>query len=135
MVNFVAIVIAAVVSFVLGMIWFGPLFGKTWMKLTGVSEKDAAKGKKGDNMPMLLVAQFVTALVTAYVLSMFVGFVGAKDAMSGAMVGFWAWLGFLATTSLGMVLWEGKPMELYLLKNGHMFVELLLMGAILAVMV
>ncbi len=135
MVNFVAVVAAAVVAFVTGMIWYGPLFGKAWMKLSGISEKDAAKGKKNSNMPMLFAVQFVTALVTAYVLAMFVGFVGATTAVGGAMVGFWAWLGFLATASLGMVLWEGKPMELYLLKNGHLLIELVLMGLILAVMV
>ena len=134
MVNFIAVVVAAVVSFVLGMIWFGPLFGKKWMKLSGVSEKDMEKSKKG-NMPMLFLAQFVTAVVTAYVLAMFVGFAGAKDVMGGAMVGAWAWLGFLATTTLGSVLWEGKSMELYFLKNGHLLLEMLVMGAILAVMV
>lgn len=34
--------------------------------------------------------------------------VGASAIFSGAIVGFWAWLGFAATTSLSLVIWEKR---------------------------
>ncbi|MDO8488446.1 MAG: DUF1761 family protein [bacterium] len=36
-VNYLAILAAAVLSMVLGFLWFGPLFGQTWMKLMGLA--------------------------------------------------------------------------------------------------
>lgn len=36
-VNYLAILVAAVLSMVLGFLWYGPLFGKEWTKLMGVT--------------------------------------------------------------------------------------------------
>ncbi len=58
----------------------------------------------------------------------------ATTAMEGMMVGFWAWLGFVATIMLGKVIWEMTPVKLYGINVAYYLVSLLLMGAILAVM-
>jgi len=132
-INLAAVVGAAVASMVVGFVWYGPLFGKKWMKLSGVSMKDIESKKAG--MPKTYAMAFVAALVTAYVLALFVDYTEAKTIMGGAVTGFWLWLGFIATTELGSVLWEGKPKQLYLLNAAHGLVALLVMGAILAVWV
>ncbi|MBI3026774.1 DUF1761 domain-containing protein, partial [Candidatus Woesearchaeota archaeon] len=51
------------------------------------------------------------------------------------VLGFWVWIGFLATTQIGMVLWEGKPIKLYIINTLHYLVVLAVMSAILAVWV
>ena len=71
----------------------------------------------------------------AYVLRYFIGYAQASTAIDGAIVGIWLWLGFVATTMIGMVLWEGKPFRLYLINAGHVLAGLIVMGAILAVWV
>ena len=135
-VNFVAVLVSAVAAMAIGMLWYGPLFGKKWMKLSGISEKQAKKGmEKGmAGMAPQMVAQLVASAVMAFVLSMFMSLVGATGVMGGLTVAFWAWLGFVATVSLSSVLWEGKSVELYALNNGSMLVTLLVQGAILAAM-
>ena len=67
----------------------------------------------------------------SYVLARFVG--GSGSFATGAITGFWIWLGFLATTMINVVLWENKPFTLYLLQAAHYLVGLALMGGILAV--
>ena len=39
-VNYWAIVAGAVLSMVIGAIWYGPLFGKKWMEIVGVDSTD-----------------------------------------------------------------------------------------------
>jgi len=68
------------------------------------------------------------ALVTA----MFVYFVNATTFQSGMIVGFWIWLGYIATVMLGSILWENKPLKLYYINVSHYLVVLLLTGGLLA---
>ena len=132
-VNLVAVLASGIVSMVLGMLWYGPLFGKKWMQLSGI--KEPSKEEQGKIMGKMLPSMaggFVAALVMAYVLSMFVKFVGAATPLDGALVGFWAWLGFIATVTMSSVLWEGKPWRLWILNIGYYLVTLVATGAILA---
>src|SRR3989338_8445143 len=96
-VNYIAVVAAAIASFVVGMIWHSPMgFGNMWMKLSGISAKDAEKGKAKmqKEMPKMFAAAFISALVLAYVMTYFIQLTGMSGLMGGLQVGFWAWLGF-----------------------------------------
>lgn len=127
-VNYVAVLVAAIVGYVIGMAWYSPsLFGKMWMNLANIKPD-----KKG--MTNKMIAGFVGTLVMSFVLAHFIVFTGVSAIMDVAMLGFLLWLGFLATTMLGMVLWEGKPVKLYILNTVHYLVVLIVMGAILVSM-
>ena len=102
-----------------------------WMELSGISKAKAGKAKS-KGMGMHMVAAFASSLVMSYVLAHFIRYTNSTTIMDGAVSGFWLWLGFVATVTLGMVLWEGKPVKLYLLKNAHQLLSLMIMGAILA---
>lgn len=124
-VNYLAVLLAGVVAMAVGYLWFGPLFGKTWVKLSG------AKMGGGDNMGMLYGGQYVASVVTAYVLAVFLGLTGSTTLEAALPVALWAWLGFLATKEIGVVLWEGKSWNLYFLNAGQSLVSLLVMAAVL----
>ncbi len=94
-VNLAAVAVSAVACMILGMIWYGPLFGKKWSKLTGMKQEDMGGGKK--EMPKAAAAGLITAAVSAYVLGAFIKMVGATGAVEGAAVGAMAWLGFVAS--------------------------------------
>ena len=126
--NWVAIVVAAIAQFIIGWIWYGPLFGKTWMSMMGMSQQ--SMGREGMGKTMVLT--FIGSLVTAVVLSMLVGWMGAKTLGAGIAAGFWAWLGFVATVTLGGVLFAKMSWNLYILNNAYQLVSLAVMGAILA---
>ncbi len=131
-VNLVAVLVAAVVSYVIGWIWFSVLFGKAWTRLSGFTgKKMEAMKKKGMAKSYLLM--FVGTLVMSYVLAQFVDYAGAVTFGDGMTAGFWLWLGFIAPVQLGMVLWGEKPWTLYFIDTFHNLVALLVMGGILAV--
>lgn len=135
-VNYVAVLVAAVVNMVLGFIWYGPLFGTQWMALSGFKKEDMDKAKaKGMNKAYTIMT--LGSLLMAYVLSHSLVFASTYTETAGVaagfMVGFWTWLGFVAPVTVGTVLWDGKPWKLWFLNAGYYLVALVLMGIILAV--
>ena len=127
-VNYVAVVLAAIAAMVVGGIWYGPFFGKAWMKLVGVSKESINKAE----MPKLYGIMFIGALVEAYVLSHFIHYAGAVGPILGAKTGLWAWLGFVATTMIGNYMFAKRPMKLYYIDAAYALVNLVVMGAIIA---
>ena len=127
-VNLVHVVIAAIASMVVGALWYSPaLFAKPWMQLVGKSQEDL---KKGATQGYIVSA--IAALVTAYVLAHFAVYAGAKTWQDGVITGFWAWLGFVATTKTVEVVFEGRRKKLLAINIGQHLVGLVVMGAILA---
>lgn len=115
---------------VIGMLWYGPLFGKKWMKLSGMShEKMQAAKKKG--MGKTYLVAFIGSLVTAYVLSHFIA-VLSLDATSASKLAVLVWLGFIATKMLSGVLWKGESVALYVLGAAEELVAIVAMALVLA---
>ncbi len=125
-----AVAAATLAAMVLGFLWYGPLFGKAWRGMMGFTKKDMTAAKK-KGMAKKYLAMIVSTFVMGYVLANVVGGIGSVA--MGLKVAFWLWLGFIAPVQLGTVLWEGKPVRLYLINTVHYLVSLLVMAAILTV--
>ncbi|MBV8859595.1 MAG: DUF1761 domain-containing protein [Acidobacteria bacterium] len=132
-INYPAVVASAAAYWVLGALWYSPLlFARPFIALKGYTPEQLAAIQAQSHAGEIGLA-FLTSLVTAYVLAHFVKFTGAETAASGAHTGFWLWLGFVLTTNLSTVLFEARPLGLYLINNGYHLVAMLGMGALLAV--
>lgn len=124
--NWVAIIVAAVVNMVLGSLWFSPvLFQKRWMALR------VGTAMSGTASPMLYVITAVGALVSAITLDWIIGLAGANTLVGGAIIGLYAGLGFVAPAVLSDHLFNERPYMLYLIVAGFPVVGLLIMGAII----
>jgi hypothetical protein len=132
-IHYPAVVASAVAYWVLGALWYSPLlFARPFIALKGYSPEQVAAMQAQSHAGEIGVA-FVGSLVLAYVLAHFVKFTGAETLSAGMLTGFWLWLGFVVTTSLETVVFEGRPVGLYLINNGYHLAGLLGMGALLAV--
>jgi len=132
-VSLLAVLVAAIASMIIGSIWYSPLlFGDVWMKLAKLK---FPKEKKAQQSMMLKAygMGLLISLVTAYVLGHFILLTEATSAAEGAEIGFWIWLGFIATTQLGSVIWEQRSLKLFLIGSSNMLATALVMGVILAV--
>ena len=57
--NIWAILVATLSTFVVGWLWYGPLFGKSWMAATGLTEEQLQQG----NMAKIFGLAFVFELI------------------------------------------------------------------------
>jgi len=126
-----AIVLAAVVSFMFGWLWYGILFPKQWMAAAGKTEADLKA--QGGPTPTPFVISFVALLVMAWVLAGVIGHLGtgAISLRSGVIAGALMWLGFVATTLAVNHTFQGAKPILTLLDGGHWLGVLLLQGAVI----
>ncbi len=130
-INYLAVLVAAVASMVIGYVWYHPaVFGKQWMKAMGKSE--AQLKKEAQSKPYMYPVMFLASLVMSYVLAHVVFYTESITFADGALAGFWSWLGFVVTTAITDVLFENKSRELYMLKMGYHLVTMVVMGGILA---
>ncbi len=131
-VNYLAVLVCGIASMVLGFVWYGPLFGKKWMQLSGISMQGGSKSAMHRSYAVAFVASLVTAYVLAHIVVFSATYFGISGLSAGLQAGFWSWLGFVGPVTLGMVLWERKPWTLWILLNGYQLLLMLVMGAILA---
>ena len=125
-INLVAVLVAALVAFIVGSLWYSPLlFGNVWMKLAGV------KKKKDPFMWVRFLVYFVGLLVMSFVLAHFLIFTSAVTYVDGLVTIFWLWLGFIAPITLGGILWENKSIKLFVLNNAYNLIALGVMSCIL----
>ncbi len=132
-INYTAVGVSALAYWLLGALWYSPLLFAnrfiTLMRLT--PEQLTAMQASGANKEHAIA--LLNSLILAYVLAHFVRYIGAETISDGMQTGFWLWLGFIATSNLETVLFEMRPLGLYLISSGYHLVGLLGMGALLAV--
>ena len=133
-INYFAVVVAAAAMMALGFAWYGPLFGKQWAQLSGLTMGPDTKPK-----PITLVLMIISTLLMSFVLAHALIFASAYTQIfgigAGLQAGFWNWLGFIAPVTLSAVLWEHKPWKLWAIHSGYYLVGLCIMGIILALWV
>ena len=134
-INLFAVSIAAIVAFVLGFLFHGPVAGKLWMKLANIHPTGNEKFK--DMIPQLLwnlLVQYVTAFILAviYLFTSSSPFLGGKGILGGVILAILLWLGFLVTSSSIEVIWMGRNYKLWLFEVVSSFIVMATMGAIIS---
>lgn len=122
--SLVKVLVAAAATFVLGGLWYGPLFGKAWQRRVGLSDEQL----KSANMARTFGVSFVLSFVAAWVFAMFLGPEPAPAFAIGvgAMAGL-CWVG----ASFGINdLFEQRSLGLWAINAGYHTVAFTLYGAV-----
>ena len=105
-IHYVAILVATVLQFVWGWIWYMPLFGKAWGEMHGFLDKSPEEqAKLQKEMGVLLVTQFIITLLTSFVFALLVGGFPANWNIFGLAAFFW--IGFVVPTHIAAVMFGG----------------------------
>jgi hypothetical protein len=123
----VPILAVAIVSFAVGALWYGPVFGKTWMRLMNLTPESMKTMPVTPAKAMAL--GFASQLVFAFVLANNLSYSGATDFGPALVYAAFVWLGYYATTTLGGYLWEGKSLKLVAFNAAYQLVGLLASAA------
>ena len=135
-INYLAVLVAAICAIVLGTVWYGPLFGKKWAKLMGITiPTNMTKEQKSamyQSYAFMSVGSLVMAFVMAHSVTFAMAYTKTYGLTGGLMAGFWNWLGFILPVTMGDQLWGNKSWKLLPITSGYYLVSLLLKGSILA---
>lgn len=125
-VNFLAVIVAALSSFMLGGLWYSPVFfGVAWMTESGVTEQAAEKSNKLKIFGLALLA----SLVISFNLAVFLG--PESTLYTGAFYGFLAGFGWVAMAFAINDLFELRSFRLFAINGGFHTVGFTVMGAII----
>ena len=130
-VNGVGVLLATLSSMVVGSIWYSKAtFGKTWMKLVGLTDE---KMKEGGWLPMLgaIVRALLTAYVLAHVIFLSHTFFNNSFLEDALMTGFWVYVGFVGSTMLMHDAFEQRRKKLSLINASHEFVTIMVMALVI----
>jgi hypothetical protein len=122
-ISLVATIVATIVSFVLGALWYGPLFANSWMAANGFTREEL---QQDFNPGMTYGTTFVLALVSAFVLGTLLGPRPSLGRATGT--GLAVGLGCVAASLATNYLFERKGAPLILINGGYHAARFTLMG-------
>ncbi len=130
-INLLAVLVAAVAVFAIGMVWYSPaLLGRQWMTAHGYTPDKLAAMKA--TVSRAYVVSFVCYLVMGAALAVLIRAVSIGSIAGGIRMGGLVWLGFAAPLGLTANMFSEKPLATWLIDAGYQLVYLIAMGAILA---
>lgn len=138
-INFLAIAIAVISQFILGFIWYTPLFGKIWAKEMGMNtDQKAPAGTLIRGMIMNVIGNFLFAWVFCHNLQVWrpetwgLPSIPEMTPMGMAFAGaFFTWLGFFVPTDLNTVAWEGRSWKFFFINTVYHLLSCILVAVIL----
>src|SRR5205085_7767668 len=129
------ILVAVVANFILGFVWYTPLFGKAWGKEMGFDTNVKPPGSAlAKGMIFMVIGNFLMAWVFAHNMAAWSYVPGANEMSPVATImssTIFTWLGFYFPVDLGAVAWEQKSWKLFFINTGYHFMMLLVASIIL----
>ena len=124
-----ALLIGIVVNFIVGMLWYGPIFGKAWMKLVGLTEEQIQSG--GNNL--LYVFSLLSAFFSTYVLAILLNLADVQTVPAAIGIGLLMWFGFFFMPLANHSMYESRPAKLVLINGFYSFTTVLIVSIVLQV--
>ncbi|HWO02613.1 MAG TPA: DUF1761 domain-containing protein [Blastocatellia bacterium] len=131
-INFLAVVVAAVVAFVIGGLWYSPLlFAKLWVKAHGYTDEQVAEMQKGAGKAYTVT--LVCDVLIALAIAVLIGYLDLHRCVQGLKLGLLVWAGFALPLGLTASMFSGKRMTVFYIDTAYQLVYLVIMGATLTV--
>lgn len=123
-INHLAVLVATIVIYLFGWLWYSVLFAKMWMTYAGVGSMSPS--------PTILIGTFVLGWVLAYFAAMAVSKAPNPNmtAQDGIFFGLFTGFGFFAVPLLMDYISEGRAVGLWAINAGFIVISLIIIGAI-----
>jgi uncharacterized protein DUF1761 len=117
-VNYFAIIVSAIIYFLIGSLWFSTLFGSLW---TQELQRHNVVIKEPTTREILskMLQTFLANIITAYAMAVLVTMTGSTTILSGLFLGILAAVGCAATTLGAVFTWESRSLKLFLIDIGY----------------
>jgi hypothetical protein len=123
--NYTAVLVAALIQWVVGAFWYSLLFGKQWKALVG--QKPNAKPSV-----VAMILSFSGGLVSCFALAHVVQWSYASNFPWGVFIGFVCWLGFVVPLLFMQTLHEKRPLKLFAINVFYWLFAIIISAGLLA---
>ena len=124
--NLLAILVAAAAGFLIGGVWYGPLFGKAWMQARGLTEEEL----RGGNMLKIYGLTFAFSVSSAVFLGHLLAHFGDMSARSTMMISVGIALGFIVPAIGTNYLFGQASGKLFAIDAGYWIIFYAAMGTV-----
>jgi hypothetical protein len=125
-ISWLAVILSALVTFLVGGLWYGPLFLKVWQKEAGITDEDMKRRHPAN----VFGGAFLLNVFAAYILGHVLATYGNPPAKVDIMIAFGVALGFIVTAFGVNYLFASKSMKLFAIDAGYWIITYSLMGVI-----
>ena len=137
-INMTAVAVAVVANFILGFLWYTPLFGKAWAKEMGVDPTAKPPGGAiAKGLIIMVIGNFLMAYVFAHNMAAWSYVPGADEMSDMANIlsaSIFTWLGFYLPGDLSRIAWEKSSWKLFAINTVYHYLTLLVASVILTYM-
>ena len=127
-INYLAVLVAVVLQFVLGFLWYGPLFGEAWMGMVGLDMATIEADPAGAGE---WITNVVSAVISMWVLSWLFVKLGVDNWLRGAGLGLLIGVAFVLLSTMTSGMFAKDPYGLAWITGGFTTAGLTLGGAVL----
>lgn len=123
------VVLASVaIHFIVGMLWYGPFFGKRWLEAIGLKTEDISGGNAG-----VYGYAAVNAIVVVFGLSFILNAIGVQSIAQGLMVTLIVWVTLNLAPFINHLNFEMRAKSLIYITTLHDLVGWLLMTILIVI--
>lgn len=127
-INHLAVLTCVILSFVLGFIWYDPLFGDVWMDLVGLDRVTVEANPPG---AAIWISNLVSSITPVYVLAWLFIKLDVRSGIKGAGIAFLIVFSFDFLSRMTSDLFAQAPYELVWITGGFDMVIITISGFIL----
>lgn len=116
-INWLSVLVGTLAYFALGALWYSFLFKDKWLAYNKIVIDNNPDAKKG--VGAIMFASFIMMLVTSIAIAFLAYRVGMWGWMSGVKLGLLTGVCFASTSMAINMLYEKKPLGLFLINSGY----------------
>ena len=127
-INHLAVLVGVILQFILGFLWYGPLFGEPWMGMVGLDMATIEANPPGAGE---WITNIVSAVVSMYVLAWLFTRINVTSLVQGLLIGLLIGFAFVLLSTMTSGMFAKDPYALAWITGGYTTVGLALGGAVL----
>ncbi len=127
-INHLAVLVAVVWMFVLGFLWYGPLFGEPWMEMVGLTMEDAEANPPGAGV---WITNLISSIAPVYLIAWLFVRMNVSSGVNGLILGLIFGFVFNLLPAMSNGMFSGEPYLLAWIQGGFQTVGWSVAGFIL----